>query len=269
MKLDDIRAATDEELLRFSRPTSWELLAPRLFAPLSGVVILALLVFVGVVTFTDGSEGLGPMLVGILILFVTVGLGVFAVLGGTLFLLGRPERRSKVHRAELTRRYGQGGFDEELRHAREVEDRDQAPEYTILFSAQEMPGGRHYWTRLDLMNGADGELSQALLELRVGPLIDLQHDADPLARIVRRQVALTLAPDMSLVRFLRGLDLEKLRSVKSCIINGMPCEIAVLRRGSDKVYRGGCNFVEQDDRVETAPVMRLVGILLKTVRDQM
>ena len=270
MDLEDIRAATDDELLRYSRPTRAELLAPRLFAPLSGLLVLALLVFVGMVLFSDGSEGAGPMFVGVLIIISTLGLGFFAILGGTLYLVGRPETRSKAHRAELVRRYGQGGFDEELRLARDVEEREEAPEYTILLSGQEMPGDKNYWIRLDLNSqGEEGALGKATLEYRVGPRLDLKNDPDPLGRITRRQVALEIAPDAELVRYLQGLDLEKLRNVKSCFINGMPCEIALLRRGSSRVYRGGCNYVEQDDRIKTAPVMRLVWILLKTVRAQM
>ena len=270
MNSEDISGATDDELLRYSRPTKFELLAPRIFAPLSGLLVLAMLVLVSFALFTDGSEGAGSLLVGVLIVIVALGLGLFAILGGTLYLVGRPEARSRAHRAELVRRYGQGGFDEELRLARDMEDREEASEYTILLSGQEMPGGKNYWIRLDLdSHGREGGLGKAKLEFRVGPRMDLKNDADPLGRIARKQVDLEIAPDAELVRFLQGLDLEKLRSVKSCFINGMPCEIALLRRGSPRVYRGGCNYVEQDERVKTAPVMRLVGIMLNTVRAQM
>ena len=263
MKIPDIRGATDEELLRYCLPTRADRVAPRLYTPLSVLAVLAVVGTVSVVTFSDGSTGFGPFMVGMAIIIVLLGMGAFAVMGGTAFFLGLAERRSGSHREELSRRLGQGGIDDELGHLLELEDREAAADYTILLTGQEMPGDRCYWARLDLETRGQRE---AALEYKVGPRLDLENDPDSLGRMVSGKVSLKMGQEAELVSFLEGLDLEKLRSVKACFINGMPCEVALLQRGSDTVYRGGCNYVEQDDRATVEPVMRLVGIMLGLVR---
>ncbi len=264
----DIQGATDEELLNLSRPTTMERLLPQVMTPLTSVLFVVLVGVISYFTFTDGSEGNGPLIVGIAIIVLTIGLGITSIMAGTLYLLDLPERRSALQRAELVRRYGQAGFDEDLREAIETEDREDAPHYTIYLSGQEMPSTKKYWIRLDLDLEAREGAGLVQVESRVGLPIDFHNDPQPLVDIVRRRVSYELSPGADLLEFLEELDLNKLRSVKSCYINGMPCEIALIRRGSKKVYRGGCNYVEQDDRVKTAPVMRLAGILLNIMRAQ-
>ena len=264
----DISAASDEDLLRYCLPTRVERLAPRVYTPLSILLVLLVVGWVGVFTFSDGSVGFGPVVVGVAIIIVLLGMGAFAVMGGTAFFLGLAERRSGPHREELGRRMGQGGIDDELRRILEQEERATAPEYTILLTGQEMPGDRCYWARLDLKRPGEAQ-GEAELTFMVGPRLDLENDPDPLGRLVRRKVPLEMDQVAELTDFLKDLDLEKLRSVKACFINGMPCEIALLRRGASQVVRGGCNYIKQDDRVEIEPVMRLVGILLGLVRDRL
>ncbi len=264
----DIQGTTDEELLAFCRPTRVEQLLPRLLIPAVSALALGLVAAVAYATFTDGSEGAGALVVGVVIIVVALGLGVFGVLAGASYLVGLTERRSAGQRAELLRRYGQAGFDADLRQASERGEQDGSPDYTIYLSGTEVPAGRIFWGKLELNLGADAAPGVAMVESRVGPPIDFLHDDQPLGRVARRQATYQLARDAELLTFLEDLELDRLRSVKSCYINGMPCEIALIRRGGGRVYRGGCNYMEQDDRVETAPVMRLVGIMLNLMRVQ-
>lgn len=271
MKQADLKGATEEELLTYCRPTALERLLPRTVIPLAALLSLTLVGGVGYWTFTDGSEGTGAMVIGVVMVLVLLGACFASVLSGAFWLLGMAGRRSAGARAELRRRCGQAGFDEDLRQERERPDRDAAPDYTIFFTGKELPGGRSIWVRLDLHLGGQGSgqgVGRAEVETRVGPLLDLKYDDNPLARVERRRVTYELPSDAELLRFLQEIEPKQLRSVKSCFINGMPCEIALLCRGSNDVYRGGCNYVEQDDRRESAPVMRLVEILLNLTRAQ-
>lgn len=261
MQRIDIKNATDQELLDFSRPQPWELLLPRLAGVSTSLLLAGALVFGSIWFFREAGLGPAQLLVGVAGLLLGVAFSFFLVMGLVISLIGLPERRSRRHRCELLQRFGQAGFDRDLEAALSHQDERSTPDITLFFSGQQMPHGRIYWARLLISkNNGQGQLQ---IESRVGPRIDVDNAEDPLSQVVRRCRDLPLYTVAPLLKLLDEHEPTAFRNVKSCFINGLPCEVAILRKGDPQVYRGGCNYVPQDNRLQSAPVMRLVGMILE------
>lgn len=208
------------------------------------------------------AEGFGLWQLG-----AALGLVVPAVLLGwsaslilRAYLLQADSEKRGAAREALARRLGQAGIEQDVTRAEARANEPDAPATTLLFRGQGLPGGEVYWLCLELRHGADGPA--ATLESRVGPRLNLAGEALRADEVVQRRRTFAGEQLGALERALERVTQEGLGSVKSCHIDGFPCEIALVQRGSAGALRGGCNLYGLDPRRGATPVVGLIRALL-------
>jgi hypothetical protein len=155
----------------------------------------------------------------------------FMLAAGALFLalhsVSRPKRR---YRKELVYRSGMAPFQDYVAEA-EAGLAKENVDWTFLFTVRHLPHGDCRWLRI-VFNEVTS--SPAQLELRV---------SGRKPRYFRRTAAhLPDAPVQELIRAVKTLDLASLTSCPALVLDGVPCQLAILRREPRSVTVASCNL---------------------------
>ena len=135
-------------------------------------------------------------------------------------------RAGELARAELQRRYRIAGVSSYEAEAVAELARDGGPEAVLLFSSRGLPHGGHSFIRIELA-------LEARAQIWLAPLpFDLEHGADPVARLYHRELQLTAAAATRWRELIAALTPAALVPPGHFVRDGLPCEAVVLRRNA-------------------------------------
>jgi hypothetical protein len=206
------RSLSDEDLIRASASTPMEeVLAAG--GCLGGILVFPLL-FVGQLLF--GSAAL-PFALGLALIVVALALAYRAI-----------SRPKQPFREELRYRCGQAQFSRYVEEAEAELRRDDA-DWIVLLTAAHLPHGDFRWLRFVVRAGPSAQY-----DLRVW---------DRKQEVLRRAEA--AVPDMvtqEILRLLTAWDLPALSDAPVTVVDGTPCQLAILRREPWAAVVAHCNL---------------------------
>ncbi len=216
MRRADPKSLSDDELSRFCAPSRFE--ERLLSSGCLGSIVALLLLLVTLLVFGDPAHPL----------FMGPALTVAAIFWAH-HLVRRPKRS---YREELAYRRGLGPWLQYVAEAEAILRQKQA-DWVFLFTLRGLPHGGFWWLRLALKEGPP---ASARAYLRVSPKMDRLF-----FKRVERDVPDGIVQD--LLRLLKDLDLAALTDVPSFVIDGAPCQAAVLRREPWFQTLASCNLM--------------------------
>jgi len=221
---NDVRAMTDEALLRACRPLPWE---RRLESAGCGLGLAAgLLVAHGMYRFIGGAGWL-------LILLAFFAAGITAGVQASSLA----DRRSRRQQAELRRRHTPPALDEALKQAEERLEGQDAPDWELLLHGRALPHGGTTGVRVALRQ-ADPPRGR----ISVHRASDVDFRRDPPFTAERGERALDAQECESLLALLPDLLTSGTDPIQNVVMDGFPCHLAAVRRQPRQVFKHGCNL---------------------------
>jgi hypothetical protein len=190
-------------------------------------------------------------------------LGALAALGIARVALRLRSRAPHVRRARLAEREYCARYQIDSLGDAESEAlallREPGPvEAVILLRAHSLPRGGHRFVRVEFGHAPR-------ITLRATPwLADLRRFPDELSRTRKLDLSLTSAQIEPLQRLVSQLTAADLTSPASEVLDGMPCEVCVLRRGSEPLH-ASMNYAFRSARITTLASMRLLTLVFDLV----
>ena len=233
------KTLSDEELIRvcaFTRTEEILLLSGCLGALLTAVIAFVTLLIAG----NAGS----PLTLG--------AVSICAALFLALHLTARPKRR---YREELDYRSGKAPFSHYVAEA-QAELAGGQPDWIALFTVRHLPHGDFSWLWIGLSEGQPPAAHASLRVSRASPPLLARADWDLAAEDVNELLALV-----------KGLDFATLTDVRSFVMDGAPCRLAILRREPRALAEAACNLSGFRDGEPEQPTM-LVSSTLHRIAQQ-
>jgi hypothetical protein len=247
----DPTALSDDELRRSCARRASEGRLERIGSGASSLVSIA--AAVGFVMLTRPIVG-GFALV--------LGAGVFVLALGSLVTLTfhLAGARRRPFRAELERRHGWAPHATYLDVERRAFPVDRAPAYTVILSTTALPSGGHRWVRVHLWRTP---ASQARVEVRAvrWPTGAFRTEDEEL---IRGEADLPESSRSELLALLESPGPAALAAVPTGgVCDGLPCQVTVLDRATDRVHEGSCNLAGLSDATRDHASVQLANAMLR------
>lgn len=177
------------------------------------------------------------------VLFVGVFYAVVVMLVG----MGIAAFRGRPYTRELRRRFGEGAFAERLKGAVCWLAEPEPPEWIVLLDGWGLPYGNLVQIDLKLDGSGAGRL-----EVRVS-----HHERD---NPTTGRMQINESESAPLMEVLRSLDLKPLIDLFPTVIDGFPCDVGVIHRGTNGAMRAHCNLTGIPPDKKDSPTARVAAL---------
>lgn len=164
--------------------------------------------------------------------------------------------RSRHHRTELQTRYGAAPLRACVLDASERLKAEDAPEWILFLESRALPHGGHYFIEIVLQN-TPSKLG------RVRAYFVPYSSASKPTEQKSGMAELRDEDLQELSGLLQNLQTSAVEDPSDFVFDGMPCEIAVLRKRPFHIWKANCNLAGVPPEKETHPTPVLLRLALR------
>lgn len=189
----------------------------------------------------------------------TIVFVVIATYSGFLLLTGLRDFRTRLHFAELERRYGGSPLAYYITQAQARLITPNAPDWILLLQSSGLPHGKRSFIEVQLWTAVDHPSS--LLRCVGTPL---WRFGETKPTFEKSEIEIPASERDALISLCSELALEDMADVLSTVMDSFPCTMVAIRKHPDGIGQGKCNLAGILPADEEKPAPRLAALLWET-----